>query len=114
MKTSIWAVIVTLVGSFIGAYGAILLKKASSEISFRKLKFNKDLIIGVAIYGLSTITFIIALKFGELSILYPLVATTYAWIALFSLYLLKEHMNLWKWVGILAILIGVTIIGVSG
>jgi len=113
MNTSIWAIIVTLIGSFIGAYGAILLKKASSEISFRKLKFNRDLILGVAIYGLSTIMFIIALKFGELSILYPIVATTYAWIAVFSIYFLKEHMNLWKWAGISAILIGVTLIGIA-
>jgi uncharacterized membrane protein len=113
MKTSIWAIIVTLIGSFIGAYGAILLKKSASEISFTKLKFNRDLIIGVAIYGLSTIMFIIALRFGELSILYPVVATTYAWIALFSIYFLKEHMNSWKWAGIFAILIGVTLIGIA-
>lgn len=113
MKTHILSIIATLIGSFIGAYGAILLKKASSKISFRKLRFNTHLIIGAGIYGFSTIVFIIALKFGDLSILYPLVATTYAWIALFSIYFLKEHMNLMKWLGILAILVGVTMISVA-
>jgi uncharacterized membrane protein len=111
--TSPVSVIITLVASLIGAYGAVLLKKSADHISFRKLKFNMDLIIAAMLYGFSTILFVYALRGGELSVLYPIIATTYAWIALFSIKFLGEKMNRLKWMGVAFILSGVALIGIA-
>ena len=65
MKTKLWAIELVLVGGLIGAFGPIYLKKESDRIKRRKLESiykNKFLIIGILIYGISTIIFIPALK----------------------------------------------------
>ncbi len=106
---------VVIVACIIGAYAALLLKKASANISFSfKFLFSKELVTSVGLYGFSTLMFIPALKFGELSVLYPLVATTYIWTSLFAIKFLGEKMNFLKWLGVLVILIGVSFIGVGG
>ena len=82
-------------------------------MKFWSLVKNYYLISGFLLYGVSTVLFILALRGGELSILYPTVATVYAWIALFSIKFLNEKMNKWKILGIALIIIGVTLIGLG-
>ena len=114
--TQLLSVILVLIGCVAGAYGGILLKKGADTLKFRfwSLVRNKYLIWGVLIYGFGTITYILALRGGELSILYPLISTTYVWIAIMSQKILGEKMNKFKWLGIFLILIGVSLIGLAG
>lgn len=113
--TEWWAVAIIVISAIVGAYGSILLKKGADKLNFRfkSIIRNKPLIIGLTIYVLGTIAYIIALRGGELSLLYPLVSTQYVWICLFSQKLLGEKMNRWKWLGIALILIGVSFIGLG-
>ncbi|PIY60044.1 hypothetical protein COY95_03845 [Candidatus Woesearchaeota archaeon CG_4_10_14_0_8_um_filter_47_5] len=99
--------------SIIGAFGALYLKKGANKLSLspKALVTNYALMLGVALYGLSTIIFIPALRLGELSLLYPFASTTYVWISLLSVRFLGEKMNGYKWAGIICILAGVTFIG---
>lgn len=115
METEPWAILLTLAGCVIGAYGALYLKKGSSNLSRNLIKslLNRDLIFGVLLFGISTIMFIIALTSGELSVLYPMVGTTYVWVALLSTKYLNEKMNLNKWAGIAAIVIGISLVGIG-
>ncbi len=64
-------------------------------------------------YGISTIIFIPTLKYGQLSVLYPLVATSYMWTTLVAVKFLGEKMNRFKWIGIILIIIGVSLIGMG-
>jgi multidrug transporter EmrE-like cation transporter len=115
MKTPLWTIACVMVGCMIGAVGAVLFKKASPRVSFNlgKLIKNKELVWGVILYGISTIVFIIPLKYGELSVLYPFVATTYVWTSILSIKYLNEKMNALKWIGILLIIAGVAAIGLG-
>ncbi|MBW2966239.1 EamA family transporter [Candidatus Woesearchaeota archaeon] len=115
METQLWAIGLVLFACVIGSLGPIFLKKASVKISFslKSIIYNKYLITGLSFYGLATILFIPALKGGDLSVLYPFVATVYIWVSLLSMKLLNERMNRFKWLGILLIIIGVTFIGVG-
>ncbi|MBW2981491.1 EamA family transporter [Candidatus Woesearchaeota archaeon] len=115
MATELWAIGLVLFANIIGSLGAIFLKKASDKLSF-KLKsiiHNEYLIFGLVMYGLATIFFIPALKGGELSVLYPFVATVYIWVSLLSIKMLGEKMNNFKWIGILFIILGVVFIGIG-
>ncbi len=115
MSTEPWAIGLVLLATTLGSFGPLFLKKASGKMSFhpKKLIKNRNLIIGVMFYGITTVLFIPALKGGELSVLYPLVALTYVWVSLLSVKFLGEKMNKMKWIGVLLILIGVTFIGLG-
>lgn len=67
--------------------------------------------MGIIFYALSAIIFIPALKGGELSVLYPFIALAYVWVAFLSKWILKEEVTSMKWIGILLILVGVSLIG---
>ena len=115
METQLWAVGLVISATLIGAFGPVLLKKASAKklSTINSLITNYHLFGGVTLYGVSTILFIPALKGGDLSVLYPFVALTYVWVSLLSVRFLNEKMNKMKWIGITFILMGVTFIGLG-
>ncbi len=115
MATELWAILLVISATLVGAFGPILLKKASakrlSQIS--SLMTNYSLFGGVALYALGTLLFIPALKGGELSVLYPFVSLSYIWISILSVKFLGEKMNRIKWMGIAFIILGVSLIGIG-
>ena len=115
MKTRLWSIILVILASLVGAFGPILLKKASAKrlSNISSLIINYHLFGGVALYGIGTILFIPALKGGDLSVLYPFVALSYVWVSFLSVKFLGEKMNKIKWIGIALIIIGVTLIGIG-
>jgi len=108
-----WAPPLIIAGTVIGAFGAVYLKKGSAHLSrdFRDLSKNIELFFGVFMYGLSAVFYVAGVRGGELSVIYPLVATSYIWVSLLSVRMLGEKMNKYKWAGILLILLGVSVIG---
>ena len=93
MATELWAIGLVIFASMLGSFGPILLKKGSARFRFniKALITNYQLIGGLLFYGIGTILFIPALKGGELSVLYPLVATVYIWVSLLSIKFLNEN-----------------------
>ena len=75
---------------------------------------NYALIAGDALYGINTVMLVMALREGELSVLYPIIALTYVWVTLASYIRLHEPPNVYKNVGVLAIILGVIVIGRAG
>jgi multidrug transporter EmrE-like cation transporter len=71
------------------------------------------LFAGYSLYGISTVLMIIALKYSELSILYPVIAMTYVWVTGLSVLFFKETLDAWKLSGLAAIVLGVAILGRS-
>ena len=113
--TELWAIILVLIATSLGSFGPLFLKKASSTLtlSFKNIITNKNLMLGLFFYGIGTVLFIPALKGGELSVLYPLVALVYVWVSFLSMKFLNEKMTMLKWLGIILILIGVSLIGLG-
>jgi undecaprenyl phosphate-alpha-L-ara4N flippase subunit ArnE len=56
---------------------------------------------------------ITAFKGGDVSVLYPIVATSYIWVSLLSMYFFNENLNLFRWVGISVILTGIIFISIG-
>ena len=75
---------------------------------------NLKLFLGYVCYGVNTFLIAIALKGRELSRLYPIIALTYVWVAVLSLYFLPgEHMNFFKSIGIVFVVGGVSVLGLK-
>ena len=72
---------------------------------------NIPFMLGLSCYGLSTGLLVLALRYGELSVLYPIIALTYVWVSILSVSLLGETMNLYKIAGLVVIVLGVTVLG---
>jgi uncharacterized membrane protein len=105
--------ILTLISGFFNGLGFYYFKKASKKfnISIKGL-MNLNLIKGVISFISGVCLYIIALKFGNLSYLYPLAATQYIWIILFGK-LLGEKITRNKVIGIVLIVIGIGLIGLN-
>ncbi|MBU0457518.1 MAG: hypothetical protein ABH824_00370 [Nanoarchaeota archaeon] len=73
---------------------------------------NFPFLLGFVSYGVGASLMILAFKNGELSILYPLIATSYVWISIFSPLLFStDSMNIWKWSGVFMIVFSVSLLG---
>lgn len=106
-------VLLVLLGSFIGAIGTLLIKKATGHHSIFKLWKSKLIWIGFVLYVFSVAFYIVALHQEELSVLYPLVSTAYIWTTLFSIRYLHEKMNKYKLAALIGIIIGIALIGIG-
>jgi drug/metabolite transporter (DMT)-like permease len=88
------------------------LGEPASVIAFLKaLLGNWKLVVGYCLHGCNAFLLILALRDGELSMLYPIIALTYVWVNLLSMYFFHEHLNLWKCVGIAMVIGGVAFLG---
>jgi multidrug transporter EmrE-like cation transporter len=75
---------------------------------------NLKLFIGYALYGVNTFLMALALKGRELSRLYPIIALTYVWVTILSIFVLPgEQLNFFRAIGIAFIVGGVSILGLK-
>jgi uncharacterized membrane protein len=113
MQTKLWAVLTVIFTTLLTSIGQILYKKAADQLVFTPigLMTNIYLIVGIVVYAVAGILVIIALRGGEVSVLYPIIATSYIWVSFLSIYFLSESMNAWKWLGISTIFLGIVMIG---
>jgi multidrug transporter EmrE-like cation transporter len=72
---------------------------------------NLPLLGGLSLYGISTVLLVLALREGELSLLYPVIALTYVWVTLLSLVVFHDRVNPIKLAGIAIIVVGVAVLG---
>jgi uncharacterized membrane protein len=116
LATELWAIGLVIFAAFLGAFGGLFLKLGADKLKFsiKALMRNWRLMLGVFFYGISTVFFILGLRGGDLSVLYPFGSLTYVCVVLFSIKLLNEKMNIYKWIGICSVMLGVILVGLSG
>ncbi len=102
------AALIFIACAFLGGVGQLFFKFGASGITFSILSWilNWQLILGLFLYGVGTLVFTFMLKKTDLSFAYPIIATSYIWVAIFSFFILNEAMHLSNWAGIILIIIG--------
>ena len=107
--TKRWAIGLVAVCTLFTSFAQVLYKFGADKLSFNLISIitNWPIIAGLFLYGIGAVLLITALKGGDVSVLYPIVSTSYIWVSLFSMYFFGEIMNLYKWVGIITIFFGV-------
>ena len=115
-KVQFCLVSLSLLALCLGAFAQILIKVGMTHFSLDPLALLKNypLIAGYTLYGINTLMMVLALRDGELSMLYPIIALTYVWVTLLSYSLLGERPNFYKNIGIATIVIGVGVLGRGG
>ena len=105
--------ICTLIGAAAQVFfklGATALQRATPVQIFT----SPVLLVGYVLYGISTGLLILALRRGQLSLLYPVIALTYVWVTILSMLIFNESLNAYKAIGLTVVIAGVAIIGRDG
>jgi len=90
----------------------ILLKLSFSySKDFSQLITYWEFMLGIVIYAISALLLIIALKHGELSVVYPFIALGYILISVAAYAIFNEPFTILKYAGIFSIILGVSLIG---
>jgi len=96
------------------AAAQILMKIGTSRITHLDpvaLATNVPLMAGYALYGVFCLMMILALRHGELSLIYPIISLAYIWVTVCSYFLFHETLNPLKLIGILSVIFGVAMLG---
>jgi drug/metabolite transporter (DMT)-like permease len=98
------------------SFSQIMLKMGMARFSLDILAMisNLFLITGIALYGVAAIMVVYGLKQGELSVLYPVIATSYLWVALFAYLFFHEQFTALRITGISLVVAGVAFTGIGG
>lgn len=109
MATKLWAMglmlccsVFTAIGQLFFKFGAMLLPAIFT---------NWQILAGFVSLGIGMLFFILALRGGEVSVLYPFLATSYIWTNMLAILFLAEQIVLLKWVGVAGIVLGISLIG---
>ncbi len=103
--------------TLLGAAAQIFMKTGANAITHpgvTGILTSLPLMTGYCLYGLSTVLLVVALKDGELSLLYPIIALTYVWVTILSVLIFREALNPFKILGIGTIVLGVCVLGRGG
>ena len=102
--------------TLLGAAAQILMKTGANHFTPGLLGMitNIPLMAGYTLYGMSTVLLVLALKDGELSMLYPVIALTYVWVTGLSFLIFHDTVNVYKLSGIVIIVVGVAVLGMGG
>lgn len=115
MATKLWAALLVLFTTLLTSSAQLLWKKGSASLAFNisSIITNYYLIGGLLLYVVGGALIIISFRGGEVSVLYPIIATSYIWVSFLSIYFLGEIMNSFKWLGIASIIAGIVLIGLG-
>jgi drug/metabolite transporter (DMT)-like permease len=105
--------IVSMCGLF-GALGQLMLKLGTQKMTSDIFSvINWQIIVGFILYLIATAIFLSFLKYGDISIMFPMAATSYIWTTIFSSIFLNEAVDAMKWGGNAFIIAGIFLIGYS-
>lgn len=112
--TSLTSVALVIASTVIGAVAQILLRFGAENLNssgLRGVLTNWPLLGGYACLGVMTILVVLALRGGQLSVLYPIMALTYVWVTILSPMFFLDEVNAPKIIGLTLIVTGVSFIG---
>jgi len=115
VNTPLTSILLVLVATIFGSFGAVFLKSGSQKLrqGLRYLIFNVRLAAGVGLFLISFVFYVLGIKRGELSVLYPMVSLANVWTLAWSKLFFKEPITPGKTMGVLLILVGVFFIGLG-
>ena len=112
MQTPASSIVLVLVSSFIGSFGAVFLKLGAEHLrgSLARLLNNYWLAIGIVLYLASSVFYVMGIAQGQLTVLYPMVSLGYIWAILWARLFFKEPFTMAKVGGLAMIVVGVALI----
>lgn len=107
------SVLLVCLCTLLGAVAQIFFKIGTEHFqpTLVGLLTNLPLWVGYVLYGSFTLLMVVALRHGELSILYPIISLSYVWVTALSYLIFHDTLNPLKLTGIVVIMAGVAVLG---
>ena len=92
MKTRMWAIGLMIICTLFTSSAQIFYKIGAKTLDLNIISIitNWQIMVGIGFYGLGAILVIIALRGGEVTVLYPIITSSYIWVSLASSYFFGE------------------------
>jgi uncharacterized membrane protein len=112
-RTSLASIVYIAIAALFASAGQIFFKFAANYAQgIATFILNPYLYCGGVFFGIGVLFMLKALRKGELTVIYPVMSTSFIWVSLLSpVFFTTDNMTLQKWIGIAVIVIGVTLIG---
>jgi len=110
-------ILLTLLAALISSLAQLTFKRSVGRIGSLKdmvrLIANRGVLLGLLGYAAGFLLELAALSGGQLSIVYPIFASSFIFVTLLSATTLKERVSLMRAAGVLLIFAGIAIVAVS-
>lgn len=115
MTTPLSSILLVFTAAFVGSFGAVFLKSGAGRLHRdpRTLILNWRLAAGVGLFLFSSIFYLMGIRKGELSILYPMVSLGYVFTLFWSRLFFGEPFTRNKFLGLGLILLGILLLGIG-
>jgi drug/metabolite transporter (DMT)-like permease len=115
MKTPLASIAWVVIGTVVGSFGALFLKIGAGYLSrnLKSLLTNWRLALGIGLYLLSSVFYVMGVRNGELSVLYPMASLASVWTLLWSKFMLQELITRPKVMAVGMILAGCVLLGLG-
>jgi multidrug transporter EmrE-like cation transporter len=108
MRTPASSIFLVLFASVIGSFGAVFLKLGAERLRYGlRHALNAQLLTGILLYIGSSIPFLMGIRNGELSVLYPMVSLGYVCAMIWSRLFFKEPITTGKIAALAVIIAGI-------
>jgi drug/metabolite transporter (DMT)-like permease len=116
MKTKPWSIVFIVLCTICTSLAAILNKQGAVDFSFtiQGTILNFYLIGGLSLLVIGVVFLMLSLKGGEVTVVYPAIATSYIWVTLLSYPIYGEAISATKIAGVLLIIGGVISVNLGG
>ena len=113
MATKLWAVLTIFFTTILTSTAQILWKIGSASLEFNVISIiaNYYIMGGLILYVIGGSLMVISFRGGEVSVLYPIIATSYVWVTFLSNIFLEENLGIVKLLGVSMIMLGIACIG---
>ena len=113
--TPVSSMLLVVVASVFGSFGMVFFKAGSRNLGggLHRLILNWRLFAGIALYLLSSVFFVLGMKRGEVSILYPLVSLSTVWTLLWARLFFGEALTKQKFAAVGLILAGIVVLNLG-
>lgn len=116
MTTPLSSILLVFTAALIGSVGSAFLKAGASKLHRDPMTLLKNwhLAAGVGLYLLSSYFFVLGIKHGELTILYPMASLSYIFTLIWARLFFGELFSRNKFLGLGLIILGIVFLGSSG
>jgi len=105
-------ILLMILCTFFTSMAVIFNKKGAIDFAWtiKGTIFNWALIVGLSLLGIGFIILSLALKYGEVSLLYPIISLSFIWAYLFSILIYNEAFQMKKIIAISIMIFGIVVL----